>query len=363
MEAHQRIRRYLLTGGAGFIGSRLANQLASNPANLVWVYDSLHPQVHGASPTLNLDARVRFVKGSVCHADEVQGVVKDCSPQVVVHLAAETGTGQSHDEIARYCDVNVMGTAHLLEAIRHHAPLCERIVLPSSRAIYGEGLYHNAAGIETVPSPRSMQQMQAGRFEPEANGVRLTPVSTHEETPAAPASVYASTKLMQEHLVVQASETASWKATILRFQNVYGAGQSLNNPYTGVLSIFAAKLLSGQNLSIFEDGRITRDFVHVNDVVDAVARSCQIDLPAAVRINVGSGAATTILDAAKLLSRICGRSADAYRVTGEFRAGDVRHAVADTRRAKKLLNWEATISLEEGLVGLVNWAGRLQSAA
>ncbi|RYH01758.1 MAG: NAD-dependent epimerase/dehydratase family protein, partial [Alphaproteobacteria bacterium] len=271
------IERILVTGGAGFIGRRLiAALLRDYPSAHVWVIDNLHPQVHGPAPVVAAwDARVTFVHGDVADADAVQAIVAQSRPQWIYHLAAETGTGQSYDEPTRYSRVNILGTTHLVEAVRRQGGT-EKIILAASRAVYGEGAYQDADGGMCCGSPRQSEPMRVGNYMvplPAGHRGPGRPVPSAAGLPVAPASIYASSKLMQEYVLTQAGEGAPWSAVMLRFQNVYGPGQSLRNPYTGVLSIFARALIAGEELAIFEDGQIARDFVFVDDVVDALVRA------------------------------------------------------------------------------------------
>ena len=251
-----------------------------------------------------------------------------------------------------------MGTTHLVEAIRATG-VTRRVVLAASRAVYGEGAYRDAQGVECVGLPRDAAAMAKGRFDvplPAGRGVPATAAPSHAGLPPAPASVYASTKLMQEYLLAQAGEGAPWSAVMLRFQNVYGPGQSLRNPYTGVLSIFARQLLEGGDLAIFEDGEIARDFVYVDDVVDALVRAGSAAVGHGTIIDIGLGQAATILEVAKSLMRALGRPDDAYRITGAFRVGDIRHACADIGAAGRLLGWSPKVGVDEGLRRLAEWA-------
>lgn len=353
-------KRVLITGGAGFIGSRLVKSLnRRDPGNRVWVLDNLHPQVHGAdaSPP-GFPAGTAFVRGDVEDAATLARVVADARPELVYHLAAETGTGQSYDEPSRYCGVNVMGTAHLVEAIRHVGGV-RRVVLAASRAVYGEGAYTDAAGREFTGLPRDPVAMSRGDFSVALEAAATAPweaSASHARLPPAPSSIYASTKLMQEYLLTQAGDGADWDAVMLRFQNVYGPGQSLRNPYTGVLSIFATQLLAGKRLAIFEDGHIARDFVFVDDVVESLALAGEKDVAHGTTIDIGSGKAVTILAVARILMKALGIPDDACDVTGQFRVGDIRHARADLDAAEALLGWTPRVSIEEGLNALAAWA-------
>lgn len=350
----------LITGGAGFIGSRLAKALAAADRSArIWVLDNLHPQVHGPdAPTPDLGPQVTFLKGDVADGAVVQAAVQASQPATVYHLAAETGTGQSYDEPARYCNVNVMGTTHLIEAMRKVGTV-RRVILSASRAVYGEGAYLDQNGRVCAGLPREAAALAQGRFDvplPPGFVGPGKPAPSGFGLPPAPASVYASTKLMQEYLLTQAGEGAGWDATILRFQNVYGDGQSLRNPYTGVLSIFAQQLLEGKELAIFEDGDIARDFVYVDDVVDALVRAGQRQLPHGTVLDIGMGEAVTILEVARSLMKALGRPQDVYRVTGAFRVGDIRHACADIAVARQLLEWQPKVGVDEGLARLARWA-------
>jgi dTDP-L-rhamnose 4-epimerase len=351
--------RFLVTGGAGFIGSRLVDRLAKRAGTpRIWVIDSLHPQVHGASAEPpRFPGNVVFERGDVRDEAMLDRLVAAARPQTVFHLAAETGTGQSMDEPVRYCDVNVLGTAKLLGAIKRHAgESLKTLVLASSRAVYGEGPYLDGKGKEVIGKPRDPEKLVRGEYDPiDDAGGKLTPVKASENAAPRPASVYASTKLMQELLVTQAGQDSAWAASVLRLQNVYGPGQSLGNPYTGVLSIFSRQILEGRSLDIFEDGSIARDFVFVEDVVDALVACAERGLPHGTVVNIGSGTAVTILSVAKRLLSLLGGSPQAYKISGRFRVGDIRHACADIGLAKSLLAWSPRTPLDDGLRQLADW--------
>lgn len=353
-------RNILVTGGAGFIGSRLVRQLlADDPSCHVWILDNLHAQVHGIAATNpDFGDQVTFIKGDVADGDAMAAVLAQARPVLVYHLAAETGTGQSYDLPLRYCSVNVTGTANLIEAMRATGNV-KRVVLAASRAVYGEGAYLDRNGRECVALPREARAMAAGSYEarlPPGFEGPGTPAPSHAALPVAPASVYASTKLMQEYLLTQSGEGADWSAVMLRFQNVYGDGQSLRNPYTGVLSIFSQQLLAGQELTIYEDGQIARDFVYVDDVVDALMRAGVQDLLHGTIIDIGMGAATTILEVARSLMTALNLPPTRYRISGDFRVGDIRHASADISAAQHLLGWTPKVSVQDGLSRLARWA-------
>ena len=349
----------LITGGAGFIGSRLAAELGRDAA--VTVFDNFHPQVHDGNPdgrALLAKHGIAVIEGDIRDASALAGAVARAAPDIVYHLAAETGTGQSFDLLTRYTDVNVMGTVHLIEAIRAAAHPVGRVILAGSRSVYGEGACIDADGQPRAAVERTEADLAAGDFAPkDAQGRVLKPVATRADScPVAPASIYASTKLMQEYLLGQAFWGTGTQVGILRLQNVYGPGQSLNNPYTGVLSIFARQIAEGRILDIYEDGEITRDFVLVSDVVAAFAAMGRAGaMPRAV-LDIGSGEAATIHDVARRLLALMGARTDRTRVTGAFRPGDIRHAVADISAARTHLGWMPRHDLDAGLAALVDWS-------
>jgi dTDP-L-rhamnose 4-epimerase len=348
----------LITGGAGFIGARLAMTLSDR--HRVTVFDNFNPQVHDAVPQTRMRlARhgVDVITGDIRDRREVGAAVARTRPRVIYHLAAETGTGQSYSKPTHYTDVNVMGTAHLIEAVRRHVPDLPRIILAGSRSVYGEGSCLDAQGRPACAMDRRQPDLDAGLFQPRSRtGALLTPVPTDATCPVAPASVYASTKLMQEYLLSQAFWGTPTRVGILRLQNVYGPGQSMNNPYTGVLSIFCRQILDGQVLDIFEDGQITRDFVQVDDVVRAFAMMGQARAMPQEVLDIGVGQGATILSVAQTLLACLGAPPDRLVVTGAYRPGDIRHAVADISRAVTLLGWRPDVALPDGLARLAAWS-------
>lgn len=352
--------KVLITGGAGFIGSHLAQHLVAAGAD-VRIFDSLSPQIHGMVPhglDWLLDGGVDFVRGSVVDRRDLEIALDGVTN--IVHLAAETGTGQSMYEIARYNQVNSQGTALLFDVLANSQHRVQRIVLASSRSVYGEGAYAcvscGSKDERIFPSARTPQQLVSHQWEPTCPrcNAALTTLPTREIDFIRPASIYAATKYAQEDLVRIACESQGIGFATLRFQNVYGEGQSLNNPYTGILSIFSTRVRRGLELTAFEDGLETRDFVHVHDVVEAIYRSLTVESPVNDVINVGSGVASSVLEVATKLTVALGSKPN-VRVTGDYRIGDIRHNVADIERLKTKLGYTPRISLDEGLLRFSNW--------
>ena len=350
------MKKVLITGGAGFIGSALVRALAATGEYELTVLDNLSPQIHGdgASFDPDIEARARCIRGDVTRAEDCRAALagQDC----VVHLAAETGTGQSMYEMRRYCDVNVTGTAVLLEACREVRGQLEKVIVASSRAVYGEGKYRCEACGPVYPGPRALVRMEAGDFEvycPKCDRpVSLLP--TDEDSPLTPLSVYGATKVTQEHLVRIFAESSEIPAVAFRFQNVYGPGQSLHNPYTGILSIFSTRILNGNPIEIYEDGRESRDFVYVADVVEAVRLALEQDTGPYSCYNVGTGVPTSVEELAEALMNGYGRRVPLVKKAA-FRLGDIRHNVADLGRIREELGFSPSWALEDGLQRFVAW--------
>jgi len=349
--------RILITGGAGFIGSNLALALVA-AGHEVAVLDSLSPQIHGERPEQSalfnsIQGRVNFIAGSV--VDEASWLRALEGQEAVIHLAAETGTGQSMYEIKRYADVNVGGTAPLLNLLARGKGTVRKVVVASSRALYGEGKYQSVDG-PIYPGARRAEDLEKGRFDlycPKT-GQPLTLVATDEESKIHPSSVYGITKQTQEQLVMTVCPTLGIAATALRYQNVYGPGQSLSNPYTGILSIFSTRILHGKSINVFEDGKESRDFVYIDDVVQATIAALLKSEADGQIFGIGSGVATSVHTAAKTLTEKFQRDVP-ISVTGAFRLGDIRHNFADLTKARRLLGFQPAVDFETGISRFVQW--------
>lgn len=345
----------LITGGLGFIGSALGRELLARGHDVTAV-DTLSPQIHGDLPGCVVPPGIRFIRGDI-RDREVYAEALD-NVDAVYHLAAETGTGQSMYQISRYVSCNELGTADLLEAIAAAKARPRKIFLASSRSVYGEGAYRQAGGGDDIISgrPRTKAMLDNQQWEPRgAEGQELEAVATPESLRYSPGSVYAATKAAQELLLQSAAEGVNAKAAIFRFQNVYGEGQSLQNPYTGIISIFFNRARQGFDIPLFEDGKPTRDFIHVEDIVRPLADALDADLAHGEIMNLGSGIATSVSDLAEALLQASGFDVP-IKVTGQFRLGDIRHNWADIGRARELLGFSPQVDLISGLGRFVEWA-------
>jgi len=349
-------RHILITGGAGFIGSHLADTLLA-AGDRVRSLDNLSPQVHGARDTAPdyLSDEVELIVGDVRDREAVDRALQGVD--AVVHLAAAVGVGQSMYRMAHYTEVNNLGTAVLLEALAERR--VERLIVASSMSVYGEGLYFDPQGRPVEIAERIRGQLESGDWEPRGpEGEALTPVPTPESKPPSLASVYALSKFDQERMCLLVGAAYGIPTTALRFFNVFGTRQALSNPYTGVLAIFASRILNGNRPAVFEDGRQRRDFVSVSDV----ARACRLALEqpesAGQVLNVGSGRSYAIADIARRLARVMEREDLEPEITGSFRVGDIRHCFADITRARQVLGFEPRVVLEDGLAELAAWLER-----
>jgi dTDP-L-rhamnose 4-epimerase len=346
-------RQILITGGAGFIGSHLADTLLQR-GDRVRVLDSLAPQVHGAGSRRPdyLHADVELVQGDVRDASTVQRALRGVD--VVYHFAAAVGVGQSMYRLVHYAGVNTLGTAVLLEALME-APV-QRLVVASSMSIYGEGLYRTVDGERCPGTERPLGQLTARDWElRDTRGEPLTPVPTPETKPPSLASVYALAKHDQERLCLMVGQAYGIPTVALRFFNVFGPRQALSNPYTGVLAIFAARLLNGRAPLLFEDGQQRRDFVSVADVCQAAVLSGERPEAVGRVFNVGSGTPRTVVEVALRLGRVLGKSHIEPEITGRYRVGDIRHCFADISLARELLGYRPRVGFEDGLTALAGW--------
>jgi dTDP-L-rhamnose 4-epimerase len=346
--------RVLITGGAGFIGCRLASSLLAEGHD-VDVLDNLHPQVHdGRRLPLDLPADARFVPGDVTAVDSWPAVLETSRPDVIVHLAAETGTGQSLTQPTRHASVNVLGTAALIEALERARHRPSHIVLASSRAVYGDGAWvSDDAESPFYPGQRTAVMLEAAQWDHRSPaGLPARPVAARADlTRPDPTNVYAATKLAQEHILSAWCQARSVDLSVLRLQNVYGPGQSVTNSYTGVLTFFARTAVEGGVIDVYEDGDIVRDFVYVGDVVAALS-SC-VARPGTRTLDVGSGRRTTINEVAAMVAALC--DAPGPKVSGRYRHGDVRAAWCDISRSEAAIGYRPVTTLESGLQSLVEW--------
>ena len=354
------MKNILITGGAGFIGSRLATALHAD-GHSVTIIDNLLPQVHGKNPgdseLLDIARKAGdVVVGDVTDRETMERVL--AGQDVVVHLAAETGTGQSMYEIERYSRVNVSGTALLLDILvnaENHS--VSRVVVASSRSIYGEGRYFSRQLGYVYPETRRESDLLSGRFDPTYEGDEsgLELVGTAEDSKIHPSSVYGITKQTQESLVMTVSPTVGIAPVALRYQNVFGPGQSLTNPYTGILSIFSTLIRQGKTINVFEDGLESRDFVYVDDAVRATVQAALDPRAEGQIFNVGSGTPTTVNTVVAELMHAYGRIVP-VEITGNFRLGDIRHNFADLTRIREVMGFEPKVSFREGVAAFVGWA-------
>ncbi len=347
------IKNVLITGGAGFIGSHLADELLAR-GHPVRVLDSLESQVHGKNAVRPsyLSREVELVVGDVRDRDKVRRCLNGVD--AVYHLAAAVGVGQSMYEIDRYVSINTQGTAVLLESLIKHP--VQRLITASSMSIYGEGLYRTPDGSVAAPREHGVQQLNARQWEVRgAGGEILSPVHTPESKPPAPSSVYAVSKYSQEQMCLAVGRAYRIPTVALRFFNAFGTRQALSNPYTGVLAIVASRLLNDRPPVIYEDGLQKRDFVSVTDI----ARACRLALdpraPADEVYNIGSGRPSTISEVVARMAAALGKDHIAPEVTGKYRAGDVRHCFAHIGKARRMLGYEPQVSLEDGMRELACW--------
>lgn len=344
--------RTLVTGGAGFIGSHLVRELVARGDDVV-VLDSLEQQVHGGA-TPELPDSVELIAGDVGDVDLADRAL--AGAERVVHLAAAVGVGQSMYEIARYTELNTMATARFLERLVATRPLPSRLVVASSMSIYGEGEYVCDAHGPQSPGPRPEEQLLAREWELACPECRqpLRPVPTSEAKPLLPTSIYAINKRDHEEMSLVTGAAYGIPTVALRFFNVYGEGQALSNPYTGVAAIFASRLLNERSPVVFEDGEQSRDFTHVSDIIQGILQALESERAPGHAINLGTGRPTTVARVAEVLAEGIGTEMPA-ELSGQYRAGDIRHCYADISRAEELLDYSPKTTFEDGMGALVEW--------
>ena len=352
------IKNILITGGAGFIGSNLALKLIAKGYQ-VTVLDNLSPQIHGSNPEstsplyLSIKDKVNFILGSVTSKSDWEKALQN--QDAIIHFAAETGTGQSMYEVQKYVDVNINGTALMLDLLVNGDYPIKKVVVASSRSIYGEGKYISPELGAVYPIQREAVDMDKGDFEVKYhNSSALTLVGTDEESKIHPSSVYGITKQNQEQMVMTVCPTIGIAGVAFRYQNVYGPGQSLKNPYTGILSIFSTQIKNGNGINIFEDGKESRDFVFIDDVVNATILGIEKEEANNQVFNVGTGVATDVVTVANELAKNYQIDVP-IKVSGNYRLGDIRHNYADLSKINQLLGFIPRVSFVEGLQKFAQW--------
>ena len=357
----RKIKNILVTGGAGFIGSNVSLGLVKKGYN-VTVLDVLTPQIHGEDPERtsplykSILGKVRFIRGSVVSRDDWKRALD--GQDAIIHLAAETGTGQSMYEVKHYTDVNIGGTSLLLDILINEPHTVKKIVVASSRAIYGEGRYHSSEKGYVYPLARKDDDMKSGDFECKYAGCGpLQLVGTTEDSKIHPTSVYGITKQVQEQLIMTVCPTINIAPVAFRYQNVYGPGQSLSNPYTGILSIFSTRIKNKNEINIFEDRKESRDFVYLEDVARATILGLEKDEANNQIFNVGTGVATDVLSVAKTLIKAYGIDVP-LKISGNYRLGDIRHNYADLTKINRLLGFNPLWPFEKGIAQFVQWVNQ-----
>lgn len=351
-------KNILITGGAGFIGSNLALKLIQKGYNIT-ILDNLSPQIHGENPAKtsplyqSIKDKVKFIQGSVTSKEDWEKAL--IGQDAIVHYAAETGTGQSMYEVQKYVDVNINGTAIMLDLLVNTKHTIKKVIVASSRSIYGEGKYLSKELGVVYPTQRIAAYMDKGYFEVTyPNSSELELVATDEESKIHPSSVYGITKQNQEQMVMTVCPTIGIAGVAFRYQNVYGPGQSLKNPYTGILSIFSTQIKNGNGINIFEDGKESRDFVFIDDVVEATILGLEKEEANNQVFNVGTGVPTNVITVANELVKNYGISVP-ISISGNYRLGDIRHNYADLTKINNLLGFIPKVTFESGLKKFTDW--------
>lgn len=340
----------IITGGAGFIGGAISSSLASSFDRLV-VIDNFHPQIHDRRKQKQAcDPRIELVVGDVASADTWDSVLESISPDLVLHLAAETGTSQSLKESTRHGMVNVVGTTQMLDAFLRHSVIPKRIVLTSSRAVYGEGEWIDVNGLRSYPGQRSKSMLDEKVWD--FPNLRCLPFEA-DTTQTRPTSIYGSTKLAQEHILESWAKSFGVELAILRLQNVYGPGQSLINSYTGIVPFFMSTARNKQSIPVYEDGNIVRDFVYIDDVAEAIVSIALNGPDSDVAYDIGSGHPISLYTLASKIANFYG--APPPHVTGQYRHGDIRHASCNMQKTISRLNWSPSWGVEKGIDALNQW--------
>ena len=351
-------KNILITGGAGFIGTNLALKLLKNGYSIT-ILDNISKQVHGSNFNLTSSFKTvieftYFIKGDVRNREDWVKALEN--QDIVIHFAAETGTGQSMYEVEKYVDVNIRGTAILLDCLVNGNHNVKKLILASSRAIYGEGKYYCREHGNVYPKGRREIDLLNSDFEVKCpvckNHIDLLPID--EDSSINPLSIYGITKQTQEQIVKTTCNSIGIPSIVFRYQNVYGPGQSLSNPYTGILPIFSTRILNENPINLFEDGRQSRDFVYVDDVVDATILGIEKNEANNEVFNVGSGERISVLNVAETLQKKYGLETE-INMTGNFRLGDIRHSWADLSKIRTKLGFEPRYRFDEGITKFIEW--------
>ncbi|MGO4709809.1 NAD-dependent epimerase/dehydratase family protein [Chryseobacterium sp. 2TAF14] len=356
------MKNILITGGAGFIGSNITLKLIDKGLN-VTVLDNLSPQIHGDNPQVtsplfkSILNKAKFINGSVTSKEDWTEAIE--GQDAIIHLAAETGTGQSMYEIQKYIDVNIGGTAIMLDILANNSHQIKKVIVAASRAIYGEGKYECQNHGIVYPTERLDADMAKGDFQCKCPICHETVkiLSTTEDSKIHPTSVYGITKQNQEQLVLTVCKSLGIPAVGYRYQNVYGPGQSLSNPYTGILSIFSTRIKNGNAINIFEDGKETRDFVFIEDIANATILGLEKDEANGQVYNVGTGVATDVITVANTLAKFYEREVP-IQISGNYRLGDIRHNFADISKIKLELDFEPKWSFNKGIEAFAKWVNQ-----